>query len=122
MAKVLFVQHSDEDPVALLSHILNDPKVTPHDSTRFRVSSRQRAGLAMEVKGKRFAFAPEAQLRAGVIEGLVLYVDGKIAAQCVNCRVEARHFDAVLRLEYEAQGATVLHLMGVGDYEIILVK
>jgi len=95
MSSTVILQHSDTHPLMLLGMVLRASIFLDTSIDNFRVRSEDHLALSAHIKGANFGYDARRFPDAGMILGIVLNEDHRIAAQFIDCSIPADLLNAM---------------------------
>lgn len=122
MAAITIVQHKATDPSAMLAQILNAPVLAEVHRQSFKIRCTSLDSIEADIKGQRFVFDNQGLPTGGKVLGIVLYEDGAIAAQYIDCDFPAKRLSALIRSATLIEGDQILPALGIQSADFIFIK
>lgn len=122
MAAVTIVQHKGTDPNATLAQILNAPVLAEAQRQGFKIRCASLDSIEADIKGQRFVFDSQGLPIGGKVLGIVLYEDGAIAAQYIDCDFPVKKLSALILSTTPIEGDQILPTLGIQSADFIFIR
>jgi len=122
MAAVTIVRHTGTDPNTTFAQILNAPVLAEAQRQSFKIRCASLDSIEADIKGKRFIFDSKNLPTGGKVLGIVLYEDGAIASQYINCDFAVKRLSALILSTTPIEGDQVLPALGIQSADFVFIR